>query len=83
MQAEHQQAVLGLCPIQRRFKRDAAAAGLEFILKRPLVIEQGLGLHFMHGIRDSPEPEISFRQRLMQRLGARHRDETLLVGAAE
>src|SRR5215470_15886711 len=37
----------------------------------------------MNGICHMPEPEVGFRQRAMQRLGAGDRDQTLLVGAAE
>ena len=37
----------------------------------------------MHGVRNIPEPQIGIRQRPMQRLRARHRNQTLLVGAAE
>src|SRR6478609_7646967 len=37
----------------------------------------------MHGIGNVPEPEIGFRQRPVQRLGARDRNQPLFIGAAE
>src|ERR1700723_4664856 len=37
----------------------------------------------MDGVRDVPEPEPGVRQRPMQRLRARHRDQPLFIGAAE
>jgi len=64
-------------------KRFAAIAGLELVLERPLVVEKGFRLHFVHGVGDVPEPQICLRQGPMQRLRARHRDQPLLVGAAE
>ena len=83
VQAEHQHAIFGFRFIERRFQRDAAIAGLELVLERPLVIEQGFRLHLVHGVGDVPEPEIRLRQGAVQRLRARHRDQPLLVGAAE
>src|SRR5204862_7792120 len=52
------------------------------VLERPLVAEKGLRLHVVHGVGDVPEPQIRLRQRPMQRLRARHRDQPLLIGAA-
>src|SRR5882757_7130155 len=83
MQAEYQHAIFRFCFIERRFQGNAAIAGFEGVLERPLVIEQGFRLHVMHGVGDVPEPQIRFGQGPMQRLGARHRDQPLLVGAAE
>ena len=40
VQAEHQHAVFGLGLVERRLERDAAIAGLEFVLERPRMIEQ-------------------------------------------
>ena len=45
--------------------------------------EQLLRLDLMNGVVDVPEPQIGLRQSLMQGLGARHRDQALLVGASE
>src|SRR6202040_2990482 len=83
VQAEHQQASLGLCPVERLLEPDAAIARPEFILERPRMIEQFFRRNVVHGVRNVPEPQIGFRQSLMQRLGARHRDETLLISASE
>ena len=83
MQAKHQQTILGLCPIERLLKPDAALVGLEFILEGPRMIEQFFRRDVMHGVGNVPEPQIGFRQRRMQRLSARHRDETLFVRASE
>ena len=38
------------------FKPDAAIVGLEFILKRPRMIEQFLRRDVVHGIRNVPKP---------------------------
>ena len=83
MQAEHQHAILGFGLIQRLRERDAATAGLELVLERPRVTEQLLRLHLVDGVGHVPEPQIGLGQSLVQRLRARHRDEPLLVGAAE
>ena len=40
MQAEHQHAILGLRLVERRFERQAAVAGFEFILERTRMFEQ-------------------------------------------
>src|SRR6266446_2531327 len=83
MQAEYQQTILGLCPIERLLEPDAAIVRLEFILERPRMIEQFFRRDVMHGVRNVPEPQIGLRQRRMQRLSGCHRDETLLVRASE
>ena len=72
MQAEHQHAILSPGLVERRFERQAAVAGFEFILEWTRVPEQLLRRDLMHGIGNIPEPEIGFRQRRMQRLSARH-----------
>jgi len=45
--------------------------------------QQRLAAGLMHGIVSSPEPQIGLRQRGVQRLRSRHRNQALLVGAAE
>jgi hypothetical protein len=47
------------------------------------MIEQLFRRNVMHGVRNVPEPQIGFRQRLMQRLGGGHRHQALLVRASE
>src|SRR5206468_784930 len=83
MQAEHQHAILSLRLVERRFERQAAVAGFEFILERTQMLEQLLRRNLMHRIGNVPEPEIGFGQRPMQSLRARHRDQPLFIGAAE
>src|SRR3984885_11207491 len=45
--------------------------------------EQLFGSDLMHTVIDVPEPQIGLRQSRMQRLGTRHRDQPLFIGAAE
>src|SRR5580692_10661208 len=83
MQAEHQQAVFDLGVVQCLFDRDALAIGLERVFERPRMTEQLPGPDLMHGVIYVPKPQIGLWQSRVQRLRARHRDQALLVGAAE
>ena len=83
VKAEHQQALLGFRRIERPFKRHTCAAGDELVLERPRVTEQRLGAHTIDIVAHIPEPQLRIRQRAMQRLRARHRDQTFLVAAAK
>src|SRR5205807_1223891 len=69
--------------VECQLERDAATAGVELVLERPLVFEQGFRTHLVHGVVDVPKPQISLGQGPMQRLRGRHRDQALLVGAAK
>jgi hypothetical protein len=83
MQAEHQHAILGLGLVERLLQRNAARAGIELILEGAGVLGELLRLDDVHLVLDVPEPEIGFRQRLVQGLGACDRNQTFPVGAAE
>src|SRR5262245_50257035 len=85
MQAEHEEPIFLSGTIYRPFDRsaNALAAWLEWIFERPLVAKQDLRCRLMHAVVGVPEPQISLRQRLMQRLRGRDRYQPLLVRASE
>src|SRR5260370_15804971 len=69
--------------MERMFEPCTTTVGLEFILERPRMIEQFFRLDIVHGVRNVPEPQLGFRQSLMQRLTRSARNQALFVGAAE
>ena len=62
MKAEHQQAALGLCPVERLLKRHAGTGGDELVLERSSMAEQRFERTLMDIVTYIPEPEIGLRQ---------------------
>src|SRR5436305_6170917 len=84
VQAEHQNAILGLGPVKRQLDGpDARRARFEWVLERARMLQQHLGSGFMYSVIGIPEPQFRIRQRLMHRLSTSDRYEALFVGAAE